>query len=319
MRDPAWQHECTFASEIISGNFPFKSGRFPAMTAPADANTLRSGEFRKLLRTAKTWIWIGVPALAVAIAVVAGFGGGPLDALVVVAVIFLIGIGITFWIADSRSADAFFSAYAKERGMTWHDDDDDPELDGTSPFLRKGDKRRVDQLFTGPLAEDIEGCLALFTYTVESTDSDGSHSDTDYPYTVVTVKMPEVTGHMPELRVQVKSGFKALEGLEDKFRFGHERVTLESEALRDRYEIFVSRDQDPVWTRRLFSPTFIVWLTESPPKKFAFELEDGYFVAYIPKHRESAAGLDEMRDVSCKVVRRILREVADTTPATTET
>jgi len=284
------------------------------MPAPANANTLRSGEFRKLLRTLKTWIWIGIPALAAVMAIVLGFHGGPLDALVVAAVVVLIGIGITFWVADTRAANAFFAAYAEEHGLTWSQADD-PAMEGTSPFLRRGDKRRVDQLFTGPMGEDIEGCLALYTYTIESTDSDGDRTETDYPFTVVTVKMPEVAVHMPELRVQVKSGFKALEGLEDKFRRKHERVTLESEALRDRYEIFVGKEQDPVWTRRLFSPTFIVWLTESPPKKFAFELENGHFVAYIPKHRESADGLDEMRDVSCEVVRRVLSEVADTSPA----
>jgi hypothetical protein len=28
-------------------------------------------------------------------------------------------------------------------------------------------------------------------------------------------------------------------------------------------------------------PSFIVWLTESPPDKFAFELVDGILVAYV--------------------------------------
>ncbi len=285
------------------------------MSEPTDANALRGTEFRKLITSVKTWIWIGLPALAGVIAILAGFNGGPLDALVVAAIVALIGIGITFWIADSRAAKAFFTSYAESRGLTWHQGG--APLDGTSPFLRRGDSKEVNQLFTGRLGEGIEGSLALYTYTIESTDSDGSRDDTDYPFTVITVKMPEVAAHMADLRVQRKSGFKALEGLEDKFRLKHERVTLESEALRDRYEIFVLKEQDPVWTRRLFSPSFIVWLTEQPPKKFAFELENGYFVAYIPKHRESAAGLDEMCETSCFVARRIMDEVADTTPATT--
>lgn len=228
----------------------------------------------------------------------------------------LLGLIITFAVASGRSERAFYRAYAEAHGLTWHETYD--PLDGTSPLLRKGDKQKVNELFTGPIAEGIEGSLALYTYTVETRDTDGTTDDTDYPFTVVTVKMPETIAHMKELRVQRKSGLKALEGFEDSFRRKHERVTLESEAMRDRYEIFVSNEQDPVWTRRLFSPSFIVWLTEQPPKKFAFELENGYFVAYVPKHRKSAALLDEMREVSCEVAGRILKEVAETTSPAVE-
>lgn len=285
------------------------------MSQPSDANTLRGTEFRKLINAWKTWAWIGIPALILLLLISAG--GGPIGVAVGVAlVVVLIGLGIVFWIADSRAAKAFFAAYAESRGLTWHKSGS--WLDGTSDFLEKGDKQRVDQLFTGPLSEGMEGSLALYTYTVESTDSDGNRSDTDYPFTIVTMKMPETVEHVANLRVRSKSGFKALEGLEDKFRRKHERVTLESEALRDRYEIFVLKDQDPVWTRRLFSPSFIVWLTEQPPKKFAFELENGYFVAYVPRHRESVEALDEMCEISCHVARRIRDEVAETTPAPAE-
>ena len=69
--------------------------------------------------------------------------------------------------------------------------------------------------------------------------------------------------------LQRKSGLKALEKFEDTFRRDHERVTLESEAMRERYEIFVKKEQDAIWVRRLFSPSFIVWLTDTPPKKYA--------------------------------------------------
>ncbi len=277
----------------------------------ADANALRGDEFRKLTRKPKTWVFIGIPAV---IAAVVGASIMPLLGLAFLVVAVLLGLVICFWVADHRAANAFFTAYAEARGLTWIKGGQ--ALDGSSPFLRKGDKRRVDQLFTGTLDEGIEGSVALYTYTVESTDSDGRDSDTDYPFTVVTVRMPETVAHLPELRVQNKSGFKALEKFEDSFRRKHERVTLESEAMRDRYEIFVRKEQDPIWVRRLFSPSFIVWLTESPPKKFAFEIEDGYFVAYIPKHRESAQALDEMIQVSTKVSRRLLDEVAETSPVT---
>ncbi|MCO5315453.1 MAG: hypothetical protein M9938_04720 [Solirubrobacterales bacterium] len=284
------------------------------MPDPSDANALRGAEFRKLTRTPKTWIWIGLAA-ALSLAVGIGISGVAVVGLFIAAVVTLIGIGIVFWIADHRAANAFFSSYAEQRGLTWQKGV--KTLDGTSSFLRKGDSRQVNQLFTGPIADGIDGSLALYTYTVESTDSDGNRDETNYPFTVVTVKMPETVAHVKDLRVQRKSGFKALEGFEDAFRRSHERVTFESEALRDRYEIFVEKEQDQVWLRRLFSPSFIVWLTESPPKKFAFEIENGYFVAYVPKHRESTKALDEMCDVSCRVADRIRSEASETTPTGT--
>ena len=60
---------------------------------------------------------------------------------------------------------------------------------------------------------------------------------------------------------------------------------LESEALDERYEIFSGKEQDQVWLRRLFSPTFIVWLGEEAPKKFAFELVAGTLCCFVNGHR----------------------------------
>ena len=78
--------------------------------------------------------------------------------------------------------------------------------------------------------------------------------------------------------------------------------------MRDRYEIFVGKEQDAVWVRRLFSPSFIVWLTDTPPKKFAFELVGGKLCAFVPKHRDSVEGLDEIIAVGCAVARRLREE-----------
>ncbi len=97
---------------------------------------------------------------------------------------------------------------------------------------------------------------------------------------------------MPELYCQRKSGLRALEKFEDVFRRSKERVKLESEALDEKYEIFAGKGQDAVWLRQLFSPTFIVWLTDAAPKKFAFELVDGTLCCYVNGHKEDAAELD---------------------------
>lgn len=269
-----------------------------------NANQLRGQEFNKLIRRPKTWILVGVGVIAVT---VIGFVIGPLFGGIGFVAGLLIGVLIVWLIADHRAEEAFFDAYAEGRGLTRQSSGD---LERCTPLLRKGDSREANEIFTGPLAEDLEGTLALYTYTEESTDSDGNHQETDYPFTLTLIDLPETVEHLPEMIVHTKSGFKALERFEDAFRGRHERVTLESEAMRDRYEIFVGKEQDAVWVRRLFSPSFIVWLTDSPPKKFAFELVDGKLCCFVPKHRDSAEGLDEITTVGCEVARRLREEAA---------
>ena len=269
-----------------------------------DDNQLRGAEFKKLMKKPLTWILIG------GLAIIGGIGGAfvaPFIGGIVFAACIVIGIIIVFAIADSRAEDAFFEHYATSRGLTRSK----TNFPSTTNLLRKGDERETNQYMSGKLSDNCDGALGLYTYTVVSTDSDGNREETNYPFTVLYAEMPETVAHLTELRVQRKSGLKALEKFEDKFRGGSERVTLESEAMRDRYEIFVKKDENPVWVRRLFSPTFIVWLTEAPPKKFVFELQDGHLCCAVPKHRKSADELDEMRDVSLKVVDRIREEVRE--------
>jgi hypothetical protein len=120
-------------------------------------------------------------------------------------------------------------------------------------------------------------------------------------------EVPECAAAVPELYCQRKSGLRLLEGFEDLFR-RKKRVELESEALDERYEIFVEADQDPNWLRQLFSPTFIVWLTESAPDKFAFELVAGILCCYVKGHRKSTSELDRIRAATASVATRLREE-----------
>ena len=287
------------------GNAP----KAPAGTSTAgdvtDTGQLRGAEFGRLIRKPVTIVLLAIAALVGAFigAVIA-----PLLAVIGLVLLPSIGLLIVLMVASSRASDAFFDSYAASRGL---ERDRVADLGSAVPFLTKGDRQRVDEALSGELGPGIEGHLCLYTYTEESVDSDGNRTDTDYPFTVLMTEVPEVGPFMPELLVRRKSGFKALEGFEDAFRRNHERVTLESEAMRDRYEVFVATGQDPVWVRELFSPTFIVWLTETPPKGFAFELVGSTLCCFVPKHRKSAADLDEFRQVGCAVVERLREEAAE--------
>jgi hypothetical protein len=271
-----------------------------------DANDLRGFHFQRLMRKQLTWILIGI-WMVLAGGIVTAFAG-PLLGLAAAVVALLLAIGVVFGIADSKAEEAFFDIYARQRGMTLSGKSPIP---GATPLLRKGDDRYVERMLTGPLADGCEGSVALYTYEDETTDSEGNRQTNYYRYTIGLCEIPECAQKVPELYAQRKSGLKALEKLEDAFRGKKERVRLESEALDRKYEIFATEGQDQVWLRRLFSPTFIVWMTDSAPEKFAFELVDGTLCCYVSGHKEDAKDLDAMRAATAGVTARLREEASE--------
>jgi hypothetical protein len=278
---------------------------------PTDANALRGFHFKRLLGKRLTWGLIGVPALITGIVLAAS--ASVVVGVVVLIAIVAVGIGVVFALADSKAADDFFDVYARNHHL---------ELGGktglpsATPLLRKGDDRYANRTLTGEIAPGYQGMLALFTYEEKTTDSNGN-TDTNYHrFTLGMCEVPECVAHMPELYCQRRSGLRSLEKFEDVFRRSKRRVTLESEKMGDRYEIFVSKDQDEVWTRRLFSPGFIVWLIDSAPEKFAFEMVGGTLVAYVPKHQEEAKALDTIAAATGAVAKRLREESAQTSSKT---
>ena len=268
-----------------------------------DANDLRGFHFKRLMKKRLTLI------LTAAFVIAAGVAGALFVAVAVGGLaaigVLLLAIVIVFFIADSKSEDAFFEAYAKQRGLTLGGR---TSLPAATPLLCKGDDRYAQRTLTGPLAEGIDGTLALYTYEEETTDSKGNRQTSYYHYTVTLVDIPECVSFVPELYCQQKFGFKFLEKFEDVFRGSKERVKFESEQLDDRYEIFTHEDQDENWLRQLFSPTFIVWLTDSAPKKFGFELVEGTLCCFVNSHKDHSAELDEISAATAGVVARLREE-----------
>jgi hypothetical protein len=282
-----------------------------AAKAVDDANDLRGFHFKRLLRKPLTWILIGVFALIAA--GVAGALVGPALGGAAFVVALLVGVVIVFAIADSKAADDFFEVYSQTRGLTLvHGRGRLPEA---TPLLRKGDDRYTERSMLGTLGDGLEGTLALFTYEEETTDSDGDRQTNYYRYTLGLVEVPDCVAHCPELYCQRKFGLRALEKFEDAFRGDKERVKLESDELDKKYEIFATKEQDAVWLRRLFAPTFIVWLLESTPDKFAFELVDGTLCFYVNGHKEDAAALDGIAAATAAVAKRLKDEALETSSA----
>jgi hypothetical protein len=301
-------------SEETPPNPPPPSEEAPPPTEVVDdANDLRSFHLRRLFGKKLTWAVI----LGLTIAVGAGFAvlSAPVAGAIAAAIVFAISIIVVFFMADSAAADAFFQVYADQRGLELGGR---TSLGSATPLLRKGDQRYAERTLKGKLSPGLKGTLALFTYEEETRDSKGNKQTSYYRYTICLTRIPRSVQFVPELYCQRKFGFRALEKFEDAFRGSKDRVKLESEALDDKYEIFANEKQDQNWLRQLFAPSYIVWLTDSAPDKFAFELVDGTLCCYVSGHREGAAGLDEMVAASAVVVRRLREESLESLDTDTE-
>jgi hypothetical protein len=274
--------------------------------APDDANDLRGYYFRLLL--GKAGIRVAIALAAIVGAVAGTLLAGPAIGAAGLAAALAVALLIVFGIADSRSEDAFFDVYGQQHGMSVYGRSRLPQA---TPLLRKGDDRYAERMLEGPLADGVDGVLALYTYEDETTDSEGNRQTNYYHYTVGLAELPECAAFVPELYCQRKSGLRALEKFEDVFRRSKERVKLESEALDERYEIFAAKGEDANHLRQIFSPTFIVWLTDSAPDKFAFELVDGTLCCYVKGHKKKAAELDTIRAASASVAARLREESAE--------
>jgi hypothetical protein len=284
---------------------PAGAGAAEAAAAPDDANDLRGFHFRRLLRKPLT------PALVGGFAIAAGAAGaaflGPALGGAAALAALLIALLVVFGIADSRAEEAFFETYAAQRGLTLGGRE---SLPMSTPLLCRGTDRYARRTFAGALGDGVKGTLALYTYE-ETTTSEKSTQTNYCNYTLGLVEIPQCAGHVPELYCQRKFGLRSLERLEDAFRRSKQRVELESEALDERYEIFAGKEQDAVWLRELFSPTFIIWLTESAPKKFAFELVGGTLCCFVPGHKKRSEELDEVCAASATVARRLREEALE--------
>jgi len=278
-----------------------------AANLPDDANDLRGFHFKRLMRKPLTWILIAVFVIAAGVAGAAVIGPAIGGAAAVG--VFFVAVLIVFVIADSKAADAFFDSYAQQRGLVLAGKG---PLPPATPLLKKGDDRYADRTLSGQIGDGIDGVLALYTYEEETTDSEGNRETNYYRYTLGLVEVPECVAHVPELYCQRKFGLRSLEKFEDVFRGNKERVKLESEALDEKYEIFAGKEQDAVWLRRLFAPTFIVWLNEAAPNKFAFELVNGALCCYVNGHKENAADLDAIAAATAAVAKRLRDEALET-------
>jgi hypothetical protein len=141
-------------------------------------------------------------------------------------------------------------------------------------------------------------------------DSDGNEQTSYFHFTVAKTNLPQSAPLVRELFCQRRFGFKFLDSAEDVFR-RRQRVEQESAAVDERYEIFIGSDDDLNIARQILSPSFLVWLADHSPERFAFELVAGALVCSVKGHQKSAAKLDVLRSAGSAVARRVHEEALE--------
>jgi hypothetical protein len=253
-----------------------------------------------------------VALILLLIAVAGGAVGGGIAAGAAIAAA-AAGAALLIWflvvliVAARRARNAFYAAYAQQRGLQWQHHAGIPQA---TPLLRRGDERRADEAFTGQLPGGLQGELALYTYEERSDGGSGREAKEIHHFTVVVSQLPGMESRLPGLFVQRRSGFRFLDGAEDVFR-STERIRLESTVLDEKCEIFADKRCDANWLRQLFDPSFVDFLAEGAPEGFAFEVEHGYLCVNVNRHRGKADQLDELCKAAAAVATRINEEAAE--------
>lgn len=265
------------------------------LTAPSDVSSLFRARMRSLWE-ARTGLIVATLAIGIVLALgllIAGSSGG---AVAVLAVLVIAAIATT-WTQSSRAKQDFFRRYCTARGLEYGGSGRVPT--SAVPLFRKGDKRTCEQVMHGTI-HGVPATLANYTYTVESTDSEGKSSDTDYPYVVLHLTLPpQVAARYVGVYLAPKS--LTLGALQDKL--AHDRgVTLESIEFHKRYTLRVVDAQDDIALYELFHPAFIEQLTTGP--EVTWEQVGADIVFYRKRHEKHAAGLDRfVADCACVLAR----------------
>ena len=160
---------------------------------------------------------------------------------------------------------------------------------------------RVEGLAEGALPGGVEGSLAYYTYTYETTDSDG-HSETHTRrFTIVVTAVPQSIGFMPSL------GFAGaqseMSGVGGDLG-GAEKVDLGGHASLKGSHCYRYKGASEQWTRRLFSPGLIDWLARSEPD-FGFELADGVLTTSRGGHLADTGALTGLCEEAARLTEAI--------------
>lgn len=264
---------------------------------PPDARTGRGKRFRRqLLRPVQLVATILVVALAIGLVIDSASTTSVFSVLV-------IGLGIltrrAWRRANRETRDAFFFAYAESRGLT---DPGPNQIPSVTSLLSSGDSRQSGRIMSGVLGGKRPGLLAHFVYETVA-GKENSERVIFHDFTIALFELPGASQQLGQLHFLARSDDDCKS--DDHPIPPGEPLALESIALARRYSMQTSIGADPILIRRVFSPTFIVWLAEHPPTGFGFELEGDWLCCYQVGLLDTAVELDELTAAAAGAATRI--------------
>jgi hypothetical protein len=234
------------------------------------------------------------------------------DPLVVVggpAVVALLIALVAYRAAGRRAETEFFAQLAPTLGLAY-------TMGGyyvpITPLLSAGDRRRFDNTMQGPLYGRAGGpqcLLGHLTYETRSKSGDVEHWS-PHPFTVCAMELGVPIERFRGVYLRRRLSGLGLDHDWLKRAPRPEEVELESARFGEIYELRRAADQDTLALRELFSPSFVVWLTEHPLQP-GFECKAGTLVVFVPGHEESAGKLTLLHEAAREIARRVTKQAAD--------
>lgn len=220
----------------------------------------------------------------------------------------LLAVSIFVWISATNRADQEFHEGAAEAlRLTYFGEQ---EILPLTPLLGAGDRRTFRHCMQGPLRE-AGPAVTLCQYEFEIRHSNGDKPDTwtSYEWTTAIVELEQAMERFPGFYLREDKGFLGRIASDDWLPDRNlERVELESIAFNERCDLLAVEGQDPVALRRLFSPSFVVWLTEHP-LDLGIELRAGTLVVYVPGPVEDVGNLVFLLDATREILTRVEAEL----------
>lgn len=191
-------------------------------------------------------------------------------------------------------AEATYRELAAARGLEALAGHDPGPL---TPLLAEANGAPLQPALRGALGEGVQGLAGHLAYKRNKT----------FRFNVALTEVPAATAFAPRVFC-IRRGRSTRDDEFYGFETRSTKLWTESTVLSERYEVATSPYQDPIWLRRLFSPSFIDWLASTPPADFSFELAYGVVLGSVEEDDPGADGLAALCDATARVATRIREE-----------
>jgi hypothetical protein len=166
-----------------------------------------------------------------------------------------------------------------------------------TPLIVEGKGEPLQPVARGRLGEGVDGAVGQLAYRRNKT----------FRFHVAVTEVPVATAFAPRVFC-IRRGRSTRDDEFYGFEARHSKLWTESTALNERFDVSTSPYQDPIWLRRLFSPSFVDWLRTAEPADFSFELAYGALVGSIEEDDPGADGLAALCDATAHVATRVREE-----------